>query len=267
MTFGKRLVRFARKPPPDQWAAITATLASVYASPVALQRWLRRARVHAKAESIKFSSGLGDSANLLYGLVRSMKPAICVEIGSARGKSACYIGMALKENGRGKLYAIDPHRPTDWNDTASIDTIDILGTNISALGLSDQVVIMRSTSEEAARHWDRPIDLIFIDGDHSYEGIKRDWELFVPHVKSFGIVVFHDTMWGLPPYQETIRPDMGVPRFVDELRQQGYQVLTIDRDYGLSLVQPTVGGRPLQQRPALEPALTPSDGDTASRDS
>jgi hypothetical protein len=39
---------------------------------------------------------------------------------------------------------------------------------------------------------------------------------------------------------------MGVPRFVDELRQQGYQVLTIDRDYGVSLVQPVVGGLALR---------------------
>jgi hypothetical protein len=36
---------------------------------------------------------------------------------------------------------------------------------------------VRSTSEEAAKVWDRSIDLIFIDGDHSYERVKSDWIL------------------------------------------------------------------------------------------
>ena len=58
-------------------------------------------------------SGLGDSAWILYALARSLKPTVCVEIGSARGKSACFVGQALHENGHGKLYAIDPHNVND----------------------------------------------------------------------------------------------------------------------------------------------------------
>ena len=213
-----------------------------------LARPLRRVLRQARVARISFNSGLGDSANLLYGLVRSMKPETCVEIGSARGKSACYIGIALTENGRGRLYAIDPHRATHWNDADSADTLEAIRANIAALGLSEQVTIIRSTSEEAARDWRHPIDLLFIDGDHSYEGVKRDWDLFVPHVKPFGVVVFHDTAWEIADHQMQARPDMGVPRFVDELREAGYPVLTINRDYGVSLVQPTPGGRPLRQK-------------------
>src|SRR6185312_3332998 len=149
------------------------------------------------------------------GLVRSMKPTVCVEIGSALGKSASYIGMALKENGRGMLYAIDPHESTDWNDVNAVDSFKEFTRNISALGVREQVSIIRSYSDAAACRWKLPIDLIFIDGDHSYEGVKRDWELFLPHVKPTGIVIFHDTMWNLPPYKSAVRPDMGVPRFVD----------------------------------------------------
>ena len=78
------------------------------------------------------------------------------------------------------------------------------------------------------------------------EGVKRDWEMFVKHVTRFGIVVFHDTIWDITPPNEWTRSDMGVPRFVDELRQQGYQILTIGRDYGVSIVQPIIGGIPLR---------------------
>ena len=39
---------------------------------------------------------------------------------------------------------------------------------------------------------DRPLDLLFIDGDHSYEGVKRDWEMYSPLVQCGGLVAFHD---------------------------------------------------------------------------
>src|SRR5215472_10241974 len=91
----------------------------------------RNAFAYTKAESIYFRSGLGDSSNLLYGIVRSMKPSVCVEIGSASGQSTCYIGLALKENNSGMLYAIDPHIPTYWSDDDSIDTYKELNAHIS----------------------------------------------------------------------------------------------------------------------------------------
>ena len=111
-----------------------------------LARPIRRVLRHARIGRLAFNSGIGDSANLLYGLVRSMKPETCVEIGSARGKSACYIGIALNENGRGRVYAIDPHRPTNWNDADSADTLAAIRANVASLGLSEHVTVLRATS-------------------------------------------------------------------------------------------------------------------------
>ena len=53
-------------------------------------------------DAIPIPSGLADGAWLLYGLARSMRPEVCVEIGSALGKSAVFVGTALRENGNGK---------------------------------------------------------------------------------------------------------------------------------------------------------------------
>lgn len=207
----------------------------------------RRLALRAPAiEEIDFHSGLGDSALLLYGLARALKPEVAVEIGSARGKSACYVGRALEENGKGKVYAIDPHMPTAWNDENSVDTFAEMSGNVRKLGLAKRVEIVRQTSDSAAVTWTRPIDMIFIDGDHSYEGVKRDWNLFTPFVRPFGVVVFHDTLWDLKPESPYARADMGVPAFVEELRSQGYPVVTIDRDFGVSIVQPSPGGLSLR---------------------
>lgn len=77
--------------------------------------------------------------------------------------------------------------------------------------------------------WNQSIDILFIDGDHSYDGVKRDWNLFSPHVTKFGVVIFHDTIWEVgevtPKYK---RNDMGVPQFVDELRKLCWSGFTID---------------------------------------
>jgi predicted O-methyltransferase YrrM len=198
--------------------------------------------------NIQFSSGLGDSAWLLYALCRSIKPQVAVEIGSARGKSACFVGTALKENGKGHLYAIDPHTQTKWNDFESVDTYNVMSANLDRLGLQSVVSIVRKTSLEALTDWQQKIDLIFIDGDHSYEGVRADWEGFRPFISEFGLVVFHDTLWELRPDPKWARSDMGVPKIVEELRQEGFPVLTIDQDCGVSLVQPTKNGNPLVGR-------------------
>jgi predicted O-methyltransferase YrrM len=195
-----------------------------------------------RIEDISFHSGLGDSAWVLHGLVRALKPEICVEIGSARGKSACFIGLALRENGFGRLYAIDPHCPTAWNDAASVETYETMRQNLCRLGLEACVEIVRERSEAAAQAWSVPIDLLFIDGDHSYEAARRDWLAFLPFVRRFGVVLFHDTLWDLCPDPSRYRADMGVPRLVEELRREGYPVITLQRDYGLTMVQPVRAG-------------------------
>ena len=192
-----------------------------------------------------FLSGLDAGGYLLYGLGRSLRPKICVEIGSARGLSACLIGRALKENGQGKLYAIDPHEATEWNDGNSVSSFSLMKENLKRFGVDAYVEIVREYSINVGKTWDKEIDLLFIDGDHSYEGVKADWDIFTPHVSKFGVVVFHDTTWEFHQDSKWFRADMGVPRFVEELRLDGYPVLTIDNYCGISLVQPTRGGVPL----------------------
>jgi predicted O-methyltransferase YrrM len=59
----------------------------------------------------------------------------------------------------------------------------------------------------------RPLDLLFIDGDHSYDGVKKDFEMFSPLVPPTGIIGFHDIVDGPEIYVG------GVPRFWRELKQ------------------------------------------------
>jgi predicted O-methyltransferase YrrM len=40
----------------------------------------------------------------------------------------------------------------------------------------------------------KEIDLLFIDGDHTYEGVRQDFEAYAPLVKPSGLIVFHDIL-------------------------------------------------------------------------
>jgi len=127
---------------------------------------------------IDWRSGLGSSLHLLYGLVRTIVPNVVVEIGSARGMSTCALALACRQNATGKVYAIDPHKSNAWSDGGtSNETYDFLRERLSRYKLERWCEVLKMTSAEAFRNWSQSIDLIFIDGDHSYEGVKTDFEL------------------------------------------------------------------------------------------
>jgi predicted O-methyltransferase YrrM len=59
---------------------------------------------------------------------------------------------------------------------------------------------------------DQKLDFLFIDGDHTYEGVKNDFEMYSPLVKKGGVVAFHDITNGSEEYVG------GVPRFWKEVK-------------------------------------------------
>ena len=69
-----------------------------------------------------------------------------------------------------------------------------------------------STLEQVSRLLDGGIDFLFIDGDHTYEGVRADFEMYSPLVREGGLIALHDIVQG--PH-ETVGD---VPRFWNELR-------------------------------------------------
>ncbi len=51
---------------------------------------------------------------------------------------------------------------------------------------------MQGDSKILPKGWDTKIDVLFIDGDHTYEGCKADIEVWSPFVKDGGVILFHD---------------------------------------------------------------------------
>jgi predicted O-methyltransferase YrrM len=64
--------------------------------------------------------------------------------------------------------------------------------NIEASGFSDIHTFLQGDSREL--EFPGPLDVLFIDGDHSYEGVVADYDRHVPRVRSGGVVFLHDAV-------------------------------------------------------------------------
>jgi predicted O-methyltransferase YrrM len=190
-------------------------------------------------------SGLGRGRFVLYGLVRCMQPKTIVEIGSSRGLSTCTLALGCRHNGAGRVYAIDPHVNNAWTDRGTHGTtLTFLGDRLRDYELEPYCQVMTMTSQEIAETWSEPIDLLFIDGDHTYEGVKYDFEAFAPWLTRHAVVLFHDSMWEHYRQDANYRTDIGVPRYLDELQRRGYQTVTFPDVPGLTLMSASRGHFP-----------------------
>lgn len=142
---------------------------------------------------------LGDTEARFLALLAACTPATgaIVEIGSFKGKSTVLLASVAAHYGLGPVVAIDPHTApavTDAKISPGSSTYDEFVAGLRTNQLEEQVEIHRSYSREAAKGWNRSIRLLWIDGDHTYEGAREDFELFSPFLAKSGIVAMHDAL-------------------------------------------------------------------------
>ncbi len=128
-----------------------------------------------------------------------------VEIGSYCGKSACYIGQGCKEN-KTYLITIDHHRgseeqqygeeyfdPDEYDyENKRVDTMPTLLKNINNFKLNEFIRPMISSSQSASRKVHDSIDLVFIDGSHTFESARTDFASWKNKIRNGGILAIHD---------------------------------------------------------------------------
>jgi predicted O-methyltransferase YrrM len=142
---------------------------------------------------------LGDSEARFLGLLAACTPALgmIVEIGSFKGKSTVLLASVAAHYTLGPVVAIDPHTApsvTDPKITPGSSTFEEFVRALRSAQVEDGVEIHRAYSGEAAKAWRRPIRLLWIDGDHTYEGAREDFELFSPYLSKGAIVAMHDAL-------------------------------------------------------------------------
>ena len=120
-----------------------------------------------------------------------------LEIGSWTGCSSCIIGSRIKIYD-GILYCVDNF--LGGNEIASLVPVaekynikDIFLSNIKWAELEDTVKLLYMNSREASKQFKNgELDFIFLDGDHSYDGVSLDCNLWFPKLNTGGIIAGHD---------------------------------------------------------------------------
>src|SRR5690606_32334564 len=114
--------------------------------------------------------------------------------------------------------------------------------------------LMRMYFNDALRHFSEDsIDLLHIDGFHTYEAVSEDFASWYPRVKPGGIILFHDVQARLQ--------DFGAWKFWDEIRGQ-YETFTFNHGFGLGVLRKPGGDR--SQDPALLKLLFEDSSDKAA---
>jgi cephalosporin hydroxylase len=141
----------------------------------------------------------------LLALYDELRPKRVLEIGSQHGGSLWeWIHRAPKD---AKLVNIDPM----LGDSISFDRIRMWTSWLSG---EQQLLTLRGMSqdtkiqERAFSFLGEPPDFCFIDGDHTYDGVKLDWQMYGIHSR---VVAFHDLI--------NHKPHFGIRRLFLELKE------------------------------------------------
>jgi predicted O-methyltransferase YrrM len=119
--------------------------------------------------------------------------ATIVEVGSYLGASACFLAAGLFEKfDNSHLHCVDT-----WENDAMSEGVRDTWAEFSRNTIRYKGIVQthRGDSRSIAEHFQLPIDLLFLDGDHSYSGCKADVESWLPKVKANGILLMHDIAW------------------------------------------------------------------------
>jgi len=171
------------------------------------------------------SAWIGHAPFLKY-LIRELKPKNFVELGTHFGFSYFVACETVRELGLStKCTAIDRwsgDKHAGFYDDSVFDSVVSLNKKYKNFSQ-----LLRMTFLEARREIQEPIELLHIDGLHTYEAVKDDFETWLPKMSPNGIILLHDI--------HVRRSDFGVYKLWEEIKVK-FQTLEFVGSYGLGVV-------------------------------
>ena len=166
-----------------------------------------------------------------YDLIRNTKPKIVVELGTHKGNSLFSMAQAIKdETLKTELHGVDT-----WEGDSQAgyygEEVYKEFLRISKEYYRDvKIIPHKMLFDDAVKKFeDNSIDILHIDGLHTYDAVKHDFETWLPKVnKDTGIIMFHDVC-------ET-KDDFGVYKLWDELQKKYENTITFEHYHGLGVI-------------------------------
>jgi hypothetical protein len=146
---------------------------------------------------------MGDGL-LVYSIIQHMRAKVCVCIGSGGGFIPRIMTQARMDLWEQQIF--EGSNDKNWGDIGTTYVVDACNGVGGKSDIEDESSLFRSafhprfikeTSEKAYYDFfvkqDIKIDVLFIDGDHSYDGVKLDFDLYSTILSDKGIIMIHDT--------------------------------------------------------------------------
>ena len=166
---------------------------------------------------------------IAHALTEILQPAVIVELGTHYGVSFFSFCEAAELYSKDTyVYAVD----TWEGDIQAGYYADDVYKSVSVYRdkfYSQRSQLLRCTFDEASTLFaEQSIDILHIDGLHTYEAVSHDFNIWISKVKEEGTIIFHD--WNVK------RGDFGVWKFWDEIKKDtNYRCLEIANGYGLGI--------------------------------
>ncbi len=164
-----------------------------------------------------------------YDLVAAVRPRLLVELGTYSGLSFFAFCQAMVENKvAGLAYAVDSWEGDEHTGDYGEEVFRKVEYHAREYYRGFSYLLRMKFGEALAQFDDNSIDLLHIDGLHTYEAVKEDFECWYPKVKPGGIVLLHDI--------EARLPEFGVRQYWNELIQD-HTTFAFHHGYGLGVIQ------------------------------
>lgn len=161
-------------------------------------------------------------------LVEKLRPNVFVELGTHYGGSYFSFCQAIKElQLKTKAHAVDNWLGDEHAGFYGQEVFNYV-SKINNEHFSYFSNLIKATFDEASHYFENgSIDLLHIDGLHTYEAVKHDFEIWLPKMSDKGVIVFHDTV--------VKEGGFGVWKLMDELKKI-YPYFEFEHGYGLGVL-------------------------------
>jgi hypothetical protein len=174
-----------------------------------------------------------------YSLIRVTKPTKLLAVGSRYGFIPACMAVACRDNDMGRVDFVDPGydqrnpKQTDhWGGMGFWKDIDF-DSHFNKFRLKNYIeFFLMESSIYAEKYNNQEYDYVYLDGDHSYQGVKDDFDNFWPRLKKRGIMAFHDIYM-----KPTEKLNYGVYKLWEQLKNDNYNCISLPGKFGLGIIQ------------------------------